>query len=87
MYTELVHNVECQSCTEVSQNSAVKPLKRSFEKKSKIGRLPECLVLHIQRTMWLLDGSITKNPAHLSFPMTLDMSHHLLHTDDRYVYW
>ncbi|KAK3084262.1 hypothetical protein FSP39_010785 [Pinctada imbricata] len=79
---ETVSNVECPGCGKVKQRSketARMPLPRStFKKQLTIGKLPQCLCIHIQRTTWLDNGLPFKTSDFISFP-------EILHMDD-YVY-
>ncbi|XP_064619927.1 ubiquitin carboxyl-terminal hydrolase 30-like [Lineus longissimus] len=80
--SETVQNVECEGCAkrqkELRQEKATSTPKTTFTKKMTIGKLPECLCMHIQRTVWLNNGMPTKKCDHISFPETLHM--------DEYVY-
>ena len=70
MSTEIVTGVECMHCSKVTPTNE----KRNFTKKTQIGRLPACLCIHVVRTVWLSDGTISKNCAHFKFPMSFDVS-------------
>ena len=77
MSSEFVQDVECPSCS----RQATTKLKRTFVKQLRIGRLPEVLCFYIVRTVWLPDGSMTKNTTHLEFPYSLDVSSYMAYTD------
>lgn len=77
MSSEFVQDVECPLC---SQQATTK-LKRTFVKQLRIGRLPEILCFYIVRTIWLPDGSMTKNTTHLEFPYSLDVANYMAYTD------
>lgn len=46
--------------------------KRKFSKRLQIGRPPNCLCIHLNRTRWLPDGTMFKNNTHVTFPLSLD---------------
>ena len=48
--------------------------KRTFLKRLQLGRPPDCLCIHLKRTLFLPDGSLVKNNTHVSFPVDLDAS-------------
>ncbi|KAH3894140.1 ubiquitin carboxyl-terminal hydrolase 30-like [Dreissena polymorpha] len=85
--SEIVHNVECPGCRKVQQQKNKKLIKEGFIedtpkssclKRHTIGKLPQCLCLHMQRTQWLDSGIPLKKYEHVVFPETLHM--------DDYVY-
>ena len=53
---------------------AGKRVKRTFMKQLQLGRAPECLCIHLKRTVWLSDGSLCKDNTRVSFPARLDIS-------------
>ncbi|XP_072163678.1 ubiquitin carboxyl-terminal hydrolase 30-like [Diadema setosum] len=52
--------------------------KRVFQKQMTIGKLPQCLCIHIQRVGWQPDGQPFRREEHIMFPETLDMSRYRL---------
>ena len=46
--------------------------KRKFSKRLQLGRPPNCLCVHLNRTTWLQDGTMFKNNTYVTFPLTLD---------------
>lgn len=46
--------------------------KRKFYKRLQIGRPPNCLSIHFNRTTWLPDGTMFKNNTFVTFPHTMD---------------
>lgn len=71
--SELVPNVECESCAE---NMEV-DIKTTFLKQLSIGKLPTCLCIHIQRTVWLQNGMPMKRFEHVVCPEILNMEEFL----------
>lgn len=43
-------------------------------KQLQLGRAPECLCIHLKRTVWLSNGSLCKDNTKVSFPARLDIS-------------
>lgn len=66
---EQVTEVTCESCTKKSGSS----VKTTFTKQLTIGKLPDCLCVHIKRTVWLENGTAIKRRDHLVFPEFLIM--------------
>lgn len=74
--SETVHNVDCPGCTEKLHKcpqSDIKPLQSTFLKKLSIGKLPQCLCLHIPRTHWLNNNVPVKRLERVTFPEYLHM--------------
>lgn len=71
---ETVHDVECVGCARELGIDTGKPPKSTFIKKLTIGKLPQCLCLHIQRTVWLNSGVPMKRFDTVSFPEVLSMA-------------
>ncbi|XP_014786998.1 ubiquitin carboxyl-terminal hydrolase 30 [Octopus bimaculoides] len=72
--SETVFNVDCPGCTNKSDNiSQTKVVQSTFLKKLSIGKLPQCLCLHIPRTHWLNNNVPVKRFERISFPETLQM--------------
>lgn len=42
-------------------------------KQLQLCRAPRCLCVHLQRTVWLPDGRLYKNPTRVSFPLQLEV--------------
>lgn len=78
---ETVENVECPGCAKIKNAAAhsnITPPRSTFCKKLTIGKLPQCMCIHIQRTQWLDNGMPMKRHEHIAFPEILQM--------DNYVY-
>lgn len=70
MSPELINGVSCESCEKVfgdSRSSA-----SSVFKTCSLGKLPPCLIFHIQRTTWQMNG-MTKRHDYIEFPEMLSM--------------
>lgn len=48
--------------------------KREFSKRLQLGRPPNSLCIHFNRTTWLPDGTMFKNDTFVTFPLSLDAS-------------
>ena len=46
-------------------------------------QLPQCLCLHLQRTVWLNNGMPMKRYEHVAFPEVLDISRYVYPKTDR----
>lgn len=53
---------------------AGRTMKRTHLKRLQLGRAPAALCIHMNRTVWLADGSLVKNNQHMRFPVQLDAS-------------
>ncbi|XP_077152122.1 ubiquitin carboxyl-terminal hydrolase 30 isoform X2 [Ranitomeya variabilis] len=70
--TESVKDVVCENCTRIqSQDRQNEPLvedqKTTFVKQLKLGKLPQCLCIHLQRLSWSNQGSPLKRNEHIQF--------------------
>ncbi|XP_060569742.1 ubiquitin carboxyl-terminal hydrolase 30-like [Ruditapes philippinarum] len=86
--SEIVQDVDCPGCKKI-QAQKIKRLKEedgletntlfvenpksSCLKRLTIGKLPQCLCLHMQRTQWLDSGIPLKKYEHVVFPEVLQM--------------
>ncbi|KAK7087712.1 ubiquitin carboxyl-terminal hydrolase 30-like [Littorina saxatilis] len=69
---EVIENAHCPNCAK--QRSAGKDgSRRSIKRTLTIGKLPQCLSMHIQRLQMANDGMPIKRQEHVSFPETLEM--------------
>ncbi|XP_071789626.1 uncharacterized protein [Asterias amurensis] len=48
--------------------------RRIFRKQLTLGKLPQCLCIHLQRVTWLSNGLPSRREEHIIFPEYLDMS-------------
>jgi len=71
---EIVDEVSCAHCSK----ARLQPVKNVFYKQQTIGRLPQTLCFHIQRTAWMDIGREVKRFDHVVFPEILSM--------DKYMY-
>ncbi|XP_071093898.1 ubiquitin carboxyl-terminal hydrolase 30-like [Haliotis cracherodii] len=76
---EMVKDVQCPGCAKLAgtKDPSMSP-KSCFKKKLTIGKVPQCLCIHIQRTQWLNNSLPVKRYDFISFPEVLHM--------DSYVY-
>ncbi|XP_022085688.1 ubiquitin carboxyl-terminal hydrolase 30-like isoform X2 [Acanthaster planci] len=56
-----------------SEESSTK-CRRMFLKQLTLGKLPQCLCIHLQRVTWLTNGLPSRREEHVMFPEYLDMS-------------
>lgn len=81
--TESVKDVVCENCTknqaqEGPNGQLVEDQKTTFVKQLKLGKLPQCLCIHLQRLSWSNQGSPLKRNEHVQFSEFLAL--------DRYKY-
>ncbi|GFT27556.1 ubiquitin carboxyl-terminal hydrolase 30 [Nephila pilipes] len=72
-----IQDVMCETCPReesISENSGQK-IKTTFSQQVSFGKLPECLCIHIQRTVWLKNGLSIKCHDNVSFPEILIMDY------------
>ncbi|MEE6508221.1 hypothetical protein FKM82_019792, partial [Ascaphus truei] len=70
--TESVKDVVCENCTKIQagagDNSRSSENQRTtFVKQLKLGKLPQCLCIHLQRLSWSDEGSPLKRNEHVQF--------------------
>lgn len=71
--SETVDSVECYGCREQHSGESVNAVRTTFIKRLTLGKLPQCLCIHIQRTYWHANGIPYKNNLFIKFPEFLDM--------------
>ncbi|KAF3850845.1 hypothetical protein F7725_012617 [Dissostichus mawsoni] len=84
----LTSNMSCKRCEQqlqqgTSVNGEVLGSQRTtFVKQLKLGKLPQCLCIHLQRLTWSNEGSPIKRPEHVQFTEYLSMGRykHNAHT-------
>ncbi|XP_073528595.1 ubiquitin carboxyl-terminal hydrolase 30 [Phyllobates terribilis] len=79
--TESVKDVVCENCTKIQDRTneqLVEDQKTTFVKQLKLGKLPQCLCIHLQRLSWSNQGSPLKRNEHVQFSEFLAL--------DRYKY-
>ncbi|XP_012935260.1 ubiquitin carboxyl-terminal hydrolase 30, partial [Aplysia californica] len=77
---EVVQSVDCQGCARISRQKLVKS---NFRKRISIGKLPQVLCVHLQRTQWLDNGAPVKRYDHVSFPENLQMDQYLFSNQNK----
>ncbi|XP_041378183.1 ubiquitin carboxyl-terminal hydrolase 30-like isoform X2 [Gigantopelta aegis] len=76
---EIIESVICPECAKKNPCKKTQDAPSSvFRKKLTLGKLPQCLCLHIQRTQWINNSVPVKRYDYISFPEVLSM--------DEYVY-
>jgi len=71
---EPVRDVECRGCSRMLGRKPGEPVvKSTFYKKLSFGKLPNVLVFHVQRTVWMSNGMPVKRYDHVQFPDLLRM--------------
>uniref|UniRef100_A0A6I8R9E6 Ubiquitin carboxyl-terminal hydrolase n=1 Tax=Xenopus tropicalis TaxID=8364 RepID=A0A6I8R9E6_XENTR len=76
--TESVKDVVCENCTkihaaQIPNSQSVENRKTTFVKQLKLGKLPQCLCIHLQRLSWSNQGSPLKRNEHVQFSEFLAM--------------
>ncbi|CAG0882000.1 unnamed protein product [Darwinula stevensoni] len=75
--SEILIDVTCDRCS--TRAGDTDPVKRQFLKKLSIGKLPQCLCLHIQRSVWCSSGAAWKRDTQVQFPLLFSMEKFLHH--------
>ncbi|KAI5625248.1 ubiquitin carboxyl-terminal hydrolase 30 isoform X1 [Silurus asotus] len=75
--SETIKEVECENCTrkqaETRDSQALESQRRTFIKQLKLGKLPQCLCIHLQRLTWSPEGAPIKRHEHVQFSEYLSM--------------
>nr|XP_043882213.1 ubiquitin carboxyl-terminal hydrolase 30 isoform X2 [Solea senegalensis] len=76
--SETIKEVECENCTKLQQENTVngqflKSQRTTFVKHLKLGKLPQCLCIHLQRLTWSNEGTPVKKQEHVQFTEYLSM--------------
>ncbi|XP_036455137.1 ubiquitin carboxyl-terminal hydrolase 30 isoform X1 [Colossoma macropomum] len=76
--SETIKEVECENCTktqagEVVNGQVVESQRTTFVKQLKLGKLPQCLCIHLQRLTWSTEGTPIKRQEHVQFSEYLSM--------------
>ncbi|MEJ1281931.1 ubiquitin specific peptidase 30 [Cricetulus griseus] len=70
--SESVRDVVCDNCTKIEAKGAltgekVEHQRTTFVKQLKLGKLPQCLCIHLQRLSWSSHGTPLKRHEHVQF--------------------
>ncbi|XP_030647376.1 ubiquitin carboxyl-terminal hydrolase 30 isoform X2 [Chanos chanos] len=76
--SETIKEVECENCTKVKKagelvNGVLESQRTTFIKQLKLGKLPQCLCIHLQRLTWSNEGTPIKRQEHVQFTEYLSM--------------
>uniref|UniRef100_A0A671XCK6 Ubiquitin carboxyl-terminal hydrolase n=1 Tax=Sparus aurata TaxID=8175 RepID=A0A671XCK6_SPAAU len=76
--SETIKEVECENCTKLQQGTTVngqlmQSQRTTFVKQLKLGKLPQCLCIHLQRLTWSSEGTPIKRQEHVQFTEYLSM--------------
>ncbi|XP_032899682.1 ubiquitin carboxyl-terminal hydrolase 30 isoform X2 [Amblyraja radiata] len=74
--TESIKDVTCENCSKVEGNQSGRipgSHRTTFIKQLKIGKLPQCLCIHLQRLSWSSQGSPLKRNEHVQFSEFLSL--------------
>nr|XP_033474506.1 ubiquitin carboxyl-terminal hydrolase 30 isoform X1 [Epinephelus lanceolatus] len=76
--SETIKEVECENCTKLQQGTTVngqvlESQRTTFVKQLKLGKLPQCLCIHLQRLTWSGEGTPIKRQEHVQFTEYLSM--------------
>lgn len=76
--SETIKEVECENCTKLQQGTIVnkqvlESQRTTFVKQLKLGKLPQCLCIHLQRLTWSSEGTPIKRQEHVQFTEYLSM--------------
>uniref|UniRef100_A0A3Q2PMA4 Ubiquitin carboxyl-terminal hydrolase n=1 Tax=Fundulus heteroclitus TaxID=8078 RepID=A0A3Q2PMA4_FUNHE len=76
--SETIKEVECENCTKLQQSTTrngqvLESQRTTFVKQLKLGKLPQCLCIHLQRLTWSSEGTPIKRQEHVQFAEYLSM--------------
>lgn len=76
--SETIKEVECENCTKLQQVDTInghifESRRTTFFKQLKLGKLPQCLCIHLQRLTWSSEGTPIKRQEHVQFSEYLSM--------------
>ncbi|NXK85647.1 UBP30 hydrolase, partial [Formicarius rufipectus] len=76
--SEAVKDVVCDNCTKIQaegilNGQSIENQKTTFVKQLKLGKLPQCLCIHLQRLSWSNQGTPLKRHEHVQFSEFLVM--------------
>ncbi|MGH0185810.1 UNVERIFIED_CONTAM: hypothetical protein FKN15_018911 [Acipenser sinensis] len=76
--SETIKDVECENCTKIHaggvlNGQVVESQRTTFIKQLKLGKLPQCLCIHLQRLTWSSQGTPIKRQEHVHFTEFLSM--------------
>ncbi|XP_031164618.1 ubiquitin carboxyl-terminal hydrolase 30 isoform X2 [Sander lucioperca] len=82
--SETIKEVECENCTKLQQGTTVngqvlESQRTTFVKQLKLGKLPQCLCIHLQRLTWSSEGTSVKRQEHVQFTEYLSMDRYKHH--------
>ncbi|XP_074062191.1 ubiquitin carboxyl-terminal hydrolase 30 isoform X3 [Macrotis lagotis] len=81
--SESVRDVVCDNCTKIeaegTMNGEVEHQRTTFVKQLKLGKLPQCLCIHLQRLSWSNQGTPLKRHEHVQFNEFLIMDIYKYH--------
>uniref|UniRef100_A0A3P8VD92 Ubiquitin carboxyl-terminal hydrolase n=1 Tax=Cynoglossus semilaevis TaxID=244447 RepID=A0A3P8VD92_CYNSE len=70
--SETIKEVECENCTK-TMIKVLESQRTTFVKHLKLGKLPQCLCIHLQRLTWSSEGTPIKRQEHVQFSEYLSM--------------
>ncbi|KAM9823125.1 ubiquitin carboxyl-terminal hydrolase 30 isoform 1-T1 [Syngnathus typhle] len=76
--SETIKEVECENCTQLQRGTRIngqllESQRTTFVKQLKLGKLPQCLCIHLQRLTWSSEGTPIKRQEHVQFTEYLCM--------------
>lgn len=76
--SETIKEVECENCTKLQRGTTIngqipESQRTTFVKQLKLGKLPQCLCIHLQRLTWSNEGTPIKRQEHVQFSEYLSM--------------
>ncbi|XP_028824615.1 ubiquitin carboxyl-terminal hydrolase 30 [Denticeps clupeoides] len=84
--SETIKEVECVNCTKMQAGDSGRVLqsrRSTFTKQLKLGKMPQCLCIHLQRLTWSNDGTPCKRQEHVQFSEFLSMDRYKFCTSSR----
>ncbi|XP_068616816.1 ubiquitin carboxyl-terminal hydrolase 30 [Brachionichthys hirsutus] len=76
--SETIKEVECENCSRLQQGTpgngeVLESQRTTFVMQLKLGKLPQCLCIHLQRLTWSSEGRPIKRQEHVQFTEYLSM--------------
>ncbi|XP_067083722.1 ubiquitin carboxyl-terminal hydrolase 30 isoform X1 [Osmerus mordax] len=83
--SETIKEVECENCTKLQHSASgnrqvLVSQRTTFIKQLKLGKLPQCLCIHLQRLTWSNEGTPIKRQEHVQFTEYLSMDRYKHHS-------
>ncbi|XP_068167746.1 ubiquitin carboxyl-terminal hydrolase 30 isoform X2 [Antennarius striatus] len=90
--SETIKEVECENCSKLQQGTpgdgqVLESQRTTFVMQLKLGKLPQCLCIHLQRLTWSNEGTPIKRQEHVQFTEFLSMDRYKHNTATQKCQW